>query len=169
MSAPKKILVVDDHPTNLAIVEEILGDDYELKVASTGEEALAVAPDWRPDLVLLDIMMPGIDGYETCRRLLAVPELRHTKVILVSAKAMVADRIEGYQAGADDYITKPFQPEELEAKVRVFLRLKSAEEVNELKGRFLANMSHEIRTPMNGVIGMTELLLDSGSRPSRAS
>jgi DNA-binding response OmpR family regulator len=125
------ILIVDDHPSNVALLEEILGDDYQLKTATCGEEALAVAPDCQPDLILLDIMMPGLDGYETCRRLRAHPLLRQPKILMVSAKALVSERLHGYEAGADDYITKPFDAGELLAKVRVYLRLKTAEDAEQ--------------------------------------
>ena len=119
-----KILIVDDNAINLAVCEEALGRDYECMCASNGEESLQLARVFHPDLVLLDVMMPGIDGYETCERLRADPDLRFAKILLVTAKAQVLDRLRGYEAGADDYIIKPFEPDELVAKVRVFLRLK---------------------------------------------
>ncbi len=127
-----RILIVDDNPTNVAIVEELLGDSYVLAVAQDGEQALEMVPQFNPDLVLLDIMMPGIDGYEVCRRLRRDPNYRFVKIVLVSAKAMTDERLRGYEVGADDYVTKPFVAEELQAKVRVFLRLQSAEEMNHL-------------------------------------
>src|SRR5438128_6009709 len=123
-----KILIVDDNATNIAILEELLSDHYKLHSARSGEEALAALEEFRPDLILLDIMMPGIDGYETCRRIRANPARKNVKVIMVSAKAMVSERLKGYEAGADDYITKPFEEDELLAKVQVYLRLKSVEE-----------------------------------------
>jgi len=129
--ARPRILVVDDNETNRLILTEILADGFELYVASSGEECLGIAVEVEPDLVLLDIMMPGIDGYETCRRLRQIPELRYTKVIMVSAKAMLSERLRGYEAGADDYVTKPFDDAEMLSKIRVFLRLKSTEETNE--------------------------------------
>ena len=156
MQRHNRILIVDDHPTNIAILEEILGDDYPLKTATCGEEALA--PDFQPALILLDIMMPGIGGYETCRRLRAHPTLRHTKILMVSAKAMVAERLQGYEAGADEYITKPFDEEELAAKVRVYLRLKSLEEVEQLTSNVLTLLSHETRTPLNGLLAPLQML-----------
>ncbi|MGE3536680.1 MAG: response regulator [Candidatus Tectimicrobiota bacterium] len=137
MQQQSRILLVDDSRTNLAILQEILGDHYTLQTAKCGEDALALAPDFQPDLVLLDIMMPGIGGYETCRRLRLHPTLRHTRIILVSARAMISERLEGYEAGADDYITKPFDDEELLAKIRVYLRLQAVEQVQQFTSNVL--------------------------------
>ena len=128
MSQLSRLLIVDDHPTNIFCLKELLEDDYQLTTAMSGEEALALAPVCRPDLVLLDVMMPGIDGYETCRRLRALPELHHTKILMVSARAMLQERMQGYEAGADDYIVKPFEEEELLAKIRVYVRLTPIDE-----------------------------------------
>lgn len=153
-----RILLVDDHPDNLEILEDVLGDDYEIATASSGEDALALAKTFRPALILLDIMMPGIDGYETCRRLRATPSLRHTKIMMVSAKAMVSERLQGYEAGADDYMTKPFDLEELREKVQVYLRLRSLEELDALKSDVLALLSHETATPLNGLLGPIQML-----------
>lgn len=161
MAAHDRILIVDDHPNNVDVLEDILGDDYALATASSGEAALTVAQTFRPALILLDIMMPGIDGYETCQRLRALPALRHTKIVMVSAKAMVSERLRGYDAGADDYITKPFDLDELQAKVRVYLRLKSLEEVDQLKSDVLALLSHETATPLNGILGPLQLLRET--------
>ncbi len=159
MQKRHKILGVDDNATNIAILEELLGEEYILETASSGEEALARATTFQPELVLLDIMMPGIDGYETCRRLRQDPALRHIKIIMVSAKAMLAERLKGYEVGADDYVTKPFDDVELLSKVQVYLRLKSAEEVDQLKSNVLALLGHETRTPLNGLIGPAEMLM----------
>jgi signal transduction histidine kinase len=131
-----------------------------LESTGSGEGALTVAPTFQPDLILLDIMMPGINGYETCRRLRATPALSWTKIIMVSAKAMVSERLQGYEAGADDYVTKPFDDEELLAKVRIHLRLKSIEEVDALKSAFLGLLQHETRTPLTGILGAADLLLE---------
>src|SRR6185312_15086367 len=110
-------------PRNQRIVAESLDGEVAFKTVSNGEEALAALEAAAMDLVLLDIMMPGIDGYEVCRRIRANPALALTKVILVSGKAMIEERLKGYDVGADDYMTKPFVPEELLAKTRVFLKL----------------------------------------------
>lgn len=151
MQEKKKILTVDDNPFNNEIVQEILNDDYNLQMATTGEQALKIATDFRPDLILLDIMMPGMNGYEVCRRLRASSNLKYTKIILISAKKMTSERLEGYEAGADDYIIKPFDSEEFRAKVNVYLRLKHIEEINQLRRDFTTTVTHEMRTPMNVV------------------
>ena len=122
METRTKILIVDDNPTNVAIMEEILGESYDLKTAVTGEESLEIAPDFQPDLILLDIMLPGIDGYEVCRQLRTQSAFQDTIIIMVSAKGMVSERYEGLKAGADDYITKPFDEEELLESVAFFLK-----------------------------------------------
>jgi len=159
MQHKHKILIVDDNATNIAILEEALAEHYSLKAASSGEETLAVIEEFQPDVVLLDIMMPGIDGYETCRRIRANPALPNVKIIMVSAKAMVSERLKGYDAGADDYLTKPFEEEELLAKVRVYLRLKSVEEIDQLKSNLINFLNHETRTPLNCIVQPLELLM----------
>lgn len=159
----QNILIVDDDPLNIEIIEEILGDQYEYRSAASGDEALEEIADFLPDLVLLDIMMPGMDGYEVCRRIRNNEQLSLTKIILVSAKQMLRDRLDGYRAGADDYISKPFDPEELMAKIKVFLRLKSVEEVERIKSNLLSVFSHETRTPLHTIIGFSTLLLENKS------
>jgi len=159
MQRRNKILAVDDNQTNLAIIAELLEEDYDLKTAASGEQALEMARDFEPDLILLDIMMPGIDGYEVCRRFRQDPYLKHAKIIMVSARAMLAERLKGYEVGADDYIVKPFEEDELLAKVRVYLRLKSVEEVDQLKSNLLDLLGHETRTPLTGIISPAELLM----------
>lgn len=133
MTDKQKILIVDDEARNRKIIMEILGDIFDSKLASTGEEALEIAPSYTPDLILLDIMMPGINGFEVCKKIKADKNFVLTKIILVSGKAMISERLQGYEVGADDYLTKPFEPEELLAKVKVFLRLSQTErQLNEL-------------------------------------
>ena len=123
MLTKKKVLAVDDNELNLDVIKDALGDKYSLKTAETGEEALEVAVDFRPDIILLDIMLPGIDGYEVCQQIRAEPALRHTRIIMVSAKILTSERIEGYEAGANIYIAKPFDEGELLTHVRTQLHL----------------------------------------------
>ncbi len=124
MSRP--ILIVDDNEMNRAILEEILSDQFELLSACDGEEAVAMFQEHRPGLILMDIMMPGMNGYDACRLIKSQVGEGFTNIILVSAKASPEERVKGYDAGADDYIIKPFDDEELLAKVKVQLRLRDA-------------------------------------------
>lgn len=158
----KKILAVDDQPINLQIYEMLFADEYQLETATSGEEALVTAARFRPDVILLDVMMPGLSGYETCHRLRADRNNRFCKILLVSAESMAADRLKGYEVGADDYVTKPFHEDELIAKVGVFVRLKFAEEVDQLKTEVLTLLCHETRTPLNFVITPAEILAAEG-------
>ena len=160
MNKKGKILIVDDNLTNVEVLEEILEDKYQLKSVSSGEAAIETAPIFLPDLILLDVMMEGINGYECCRELRKNVLLEDTKIIMISAKSMLSERLEGYEAGADDYMPKPFNKHELLAKVKVYLRLGYLELANRLNSEFLANMSHELRTPLNGIIGTTQMVLD---------
>lgn len=160
MNSRGRILGVDDHPTNLAVLAEVF-EGYELKLAGSGEQALKEAEAFAPDVVLLDIMMPGIDGYDVCRQMRRHPKLGKAKIIMVSAKAMVAERLAGYKAGADDYVTKPFDDEELLAKVRVFLRMKSAEAANDEICQLLEFISSEADRPLKDLAGRAEMLLSN--------
>ena len=115
------ILVVDDAEINIDILMGALGDMYDVSVAMDGETALETARDIKPDLILLDIMMPGMDGYEVCRRLKEDPATRGIPVIFLTALTEVEDKAKGFEAGAADYITKPFDVAEVDAKVRAIL------------------------------------------------
>lgn len=158
------ILAVDDDPIILDTYQAILEDGYNLHLISSAEEALDFLNSHpRLDLILLDIVMPTIDGYETCRRIRANPLFSDVKVILVSSKMMLEDRLHGYKIGADDYITKPFEAGELLAKIKVFLRLKTVEEVNKIKTNFISLLNHETRTPLTGILGYAELLRGSAN------
>ena len=122
--AADRLLLVDDNPTNLQVLLQALEEEgYELLVALSGEEALSVAKEGKPQLILLDINMPGIDGYETCRRLKADPETADAVVIFLSARGDVSDKVLGLEVGAVDYIGKPFQFEEVLARVQKHLAI----------------------------------------------
>lgn len=161
MQQPGKILAVDDNPVNMTILRSVFAD-YDLQTAESGSSALEAAARFRPDLVLLDIMMPDMDGYETCRRIRSDGTLQHTKIILVSTKGSLEERLAGYQAGADDYLTKPFAVDELSAKVRVYLKLKSVEEIEAIKDRMIEVLQHSSRAPLNNIISYAEMLADEG-------
>lgn len=160
MPHQSRILIVDDNPTNVEILEQMFEGNYQLAVSSSGEDALNVAEDFNPDLVLLDVMMTGIDSYETCLKFRSHPTLKYTKIMIISAKALLTERMQGYDAGADDYVTKPFDREELLAKVQVHLRLKSIEEIDRLKSSVLQWVCHETRTPLRSIIAPAEVLID---------
>ena len=131
MQEKRKILAVDDNSINLAVIEELLGNQYNLMTVSTGIEAIKMAHEFQPDLILLDIMLHGMNGYEVCQEIRESSSLSHTKIIMVSAKAMTSDRLKGYQIGADDYLAKPFDGEELLAKIRTLLPPKPIEAISE--------------------------------------
>ncbi|QSX30666.1 response regulator [Shewanella cyperi] len=117
------ILVVDDTPENIDILVGILGDEYKVKVAIDGPRALALAQKALPDLILLDVMMPGMNGYEVCRRLKQEPLTSHIPVIFVTALSEVEDETQGFALGAVDYITKPVSAPIVKARVRNHLAL----------------------------------------------
>ncbi len=117
-SPRKKVLAVDDSATVLLAVELLLAREHEVLTARDGEAALALARSARPDLILLDVVMPGMDGFETCRRLRAAEETRATPVILITTRGELESLERGYEAGCSDYVTKPFHGPELLAKVR---------------------------------------------------
>ncbi|VAW94739.1 hypothetical protein MNBD_GAMMA23-1166 [hydrothermal vent metagenome] len=108
-----KILIVEDNQVNLDIFTEILEDDFDLKIAMDGQQALDVIEDYMPDVVLLDVMMPTMNGYEVCEKIRSNAQLKDIKVIMVSARAMNSERKKGMESGADEYITKPFDEEVL--------------------------------------------------------
>ena len=128
-SSSGKILLVDDNPTNLQVLLQTLqGRGYKLLIAKDGENALRIVSKAKPALVLLDIMMPGIDGYEVCRRLKADPELSNIAVIFLSALDDTRDKVKGLEIGAVDYIAKPFQSEEVIARVKNQLKIHRLEQ-----------------------------------------
>lgn len=123
----ESILIVDDTPDNLVLLNNLLKDRYATRIANNGERAIQVASTLPfPDLILLDIMMPGIDGYEVCRRLKSDPATTDIPVIFLTAKTQVEDEQKGFDAGCVDYITKPISPPIVLARVKTHLLLKGA-------------------------------------------
>jgi len=182
-----KILIVDDTVENIQILSEIL-HDYKKIIATSGKIALELANvDPKPDLILLDIMMPEMDGYEVCERLKKNNETKDIPIIFVTANSLIEDEIRGLELGAVDFITKPVSPPKVIARVKTQLAMSDyrkqlenmndvlavkvrertseleiakdkAEESNRIKSHFLAMMSHELRTPMVGILGFSEML-----------
>ncbi|MBF0378078.1 MAG: diguanylate cyclase [Desulfamplus sp.] len=142
-SIKSSILIVDDEPYNLKILNELLRSDYSTRVATNGERALEIAmSDNPPDLILLDVMMPGIDGYEVCRRLKSVANTQDIPVIFITAKTDEQDEVRGFEAGAVDYVTKPFRPIVVQARVRTHIDLR-------IKTQLLKNQS--LRDGLTGI------------------
>ncbi|MFT5174555.1 MAG: CheY-like chemotaxis protein [Gammaproteobacteria bacterium] len=112
-----RILIVDDHDVNIAILEQLLDADYEVKSVMSGEETIELARIFHPDLVLLDVMMSGIGGFETCRRMRQDPETVDMKIVMVTAAATAADRQRGVDCGSDDFVAKPFGLVQMKLKV----------------------------------------------------
>ena len=166
MTEPRAdLLIVDDTPDNLRLLTDMLKQQgYKVRGARSGEMALRAAGSLPPDLVLLDINMPGMDGYEVCRRLKADDTTRGIPVVFLSALDEPLDKVRAFEVGSVDYISKPFHLDEVLARIRNQLQLRSMEQelrrANEAKSTFLANMSHEIRTPMNAILGYAQILAD---------
>jgi signal transduction histidine kinase/HPt (histidine-containing phosphotransfer) domain-containing protein len=171
------VLVVDDEPDNYDVIEALLIDcPYDLHYSPSGVNAIERLNIFKPDTILLDVMMPELDGIETCRIIKQHPVWKFTPIIIITALNSKEDLARCLAAGADDFVSKPVHRLELKARVNSMLRIKSqhdrlqfavgeiqqakdaVELVARAKADFLAMMSHEIRTPINGVLGMTQLL-----------
>lgn len=144
------VLVVDDTPENLSLMSSLLKDDYKVKVANSGEKAIRIARSAPPpDLILLDIMMPGMDGYEVCRQLKADTATGNIPVMFITARTDMEDEKHGLELGAEDYITKPISPPIFMARVRTHLKLKAAADFLRDKNQFLEQeverRTHEVR------------------------
>ena len=161
MDNKAKILIVDDNSTNLKLLRNGLGQKYDVQEALNGQLALEISKQFYPDIILLDVMMPGIDGLEVCRRLRKDERLKYVKILLLTSNIKLEQRLEGYKAGADDYIGKPFDFKELLAKIEVFKRLKNSEEVNDIKSNFLDILSHATGTPLSVIMAYSSILTSS--------
>jgi len=145
MNNPPRLLVADDHETNRDIfLTRLETQGYQLLQAGDGEEALALAKTQRPDLILLDVMMPKLDGFEVCRRLKDDPTLPFVPIILVTAKAEPKDVVTGLDAGADEYLTKPVDQQSLLARVRSMLRIKDLQDKVTAQALELADWNHQL-------------------------
>jgi DNA-binding response OmpR family regulator len=192
--AHSDIMIVDDNPANLKLLEGMLiRQGHDVRSFPLGRLALAAAVKYPPDLILLDINMPEMNGFEVCERLKSTPELSDIPVIFLSALTETRDKVKAFRCGAGDYISKPFQFDEVNARVETHLKLHHLQQVLKLqneqleetvaartrqlaeangrltlldrsKNEFLSLISHEFRTPLNGVLGVGEIIL--GQMPS---
>ena len=169
-----KVLIVDDTPANIDVLDLFLEKQgYKISIAQSGESALDLADRISPDLILLDVMMPGIDGFETCRRLKLNDKNKDIPIIFITARNEPADIIKGFSLGGVDYITKPFSQEEVCARVHLHLKLKmlmadletknqKLATLNDLKNKFLGMASHDLRNPISTIQAFSKILLDHG-------
>ncbi len=178
------VLVVDDTPENIAVLSSVLRGRYKTRVAVSGARALEIAssPETRPDLILLDIRMPDMDGYEVCRRLKESEDLRDIPVIFLSALNETVDKVKAFSVGGIDYVTKPFHAEEVQARVETHLKVRrlqveleaqnnTLQEYNEelsqlhaLKDEFLQIASHDLKNPLTCILGFA-FIIDSLTKP----
>ncbi len=178
-----RVLVVDDNPTNIVLARACLkGEKVTLEVATDGERGLELALEDPPDLILLDIMLPGMDGFQVCERLKADPRTRSIPVLMITALQELDDKIRGLRAGAEDFISKPFNRAELQARVRMKhlqeeqieserlrVRLQMSQEAERLKDAFISIVSHEIKTPLTVLKGYVSLLRSERRKGADAS
>jgi DNA-binding response OmpR family regulator len=188
------IMIVDDNPANLKLLEDmLLQQGHKIRSFPLGRLALEAAKKRSPDLILLDVNMPEMNGYEVCERLKSIKELAGIPVIFLSALGETEDKVKAFQAGAADYISKPFRLEEVRARVETHLKLQDLQKASQLqnellekaveartlellianerlrildrsKNDFLTLISHEFRTPHNGLLGVSELILSGMPR-----
>lgn len=176
-----KILLVDDSVQNLRLLGNMLREkSYQIALAQNGKEGLQLAAKILPDLILLDIMMPELDGYEVCKQLKEDEKTRHIPVIFLTAKTSNNDIVNGFQIGGVDYITKPFNKEELFMRIKTHLELKQAhdkisrqaeslKELNATKDKMFSVISHDLRAPLGGIKSMLDLMYEDQSAEKKIS
>jgi signal transduction histidine kinase len=187
------ILVVDDQPINLKVIASVLSQEYSLSIANNGVNALKMLEKGLPDLILLDIMMPEMDGFEVCRQIKQNERTKDIPVIFLTAKTDIKDIIKGFDYGAVDYIFKPFNPTEMKVRILNHLNLYHAknelkqmyqqllvsqealknanqqlEQSNNEKDKFFSIIAHDLRSPFTGFLGLTKMMADDVSAMSLA-
>jgi putative two-component system response regulator len=161
----ERILIVDDQPAaRLALTTLLRREGFDVHEVSSGDEALAQCSSFRPDLILLDIVMPGMSGFEVCRRIKATPETRLTPVVLITGLSETEDRIKGINVGADDFLSKPIDINELLARTRSLLRLKQYTDELENAEAVLFSLAHSIEARDPYTLGHCERLSEMSAR-----
>lgn len=174
------ILLVDDTKANLKLLSHVLSKEgYQYIEANNGQEAIELAEEHEPDLILLDIMMPDIDGFEVIKRLKKKDKLADVPIIFLSSLTETDDKVQGFKSGGVDYITKPFQREETLARIKTHLQIRSLQmelnerikilrdreiqlsRLNKKKDDLVRMVSHDIKNPLTGIIGLVKLIRDS--------
>ncbi|MBI5559703.1 MAG: response regulator [Deltaproteobacteria bacterium] len=162
-----RILIVDDNENSLILLStKMEADGYEAETARNGLEALKKVASSHPDLILLDVMMPVMDGYEACRRLKSTEETRYIPVVMLTARGELEDKVTGLELGAEDYIVKPYSLVEVSARVKSLLRMRALQsKLNETEkmaalGEMVDGIAHEIRNPLTTIGGMARRLFE---------
>jgi class 3 adenylate cyclase len=159
-ASPGRILVVDDTPANVKLLEDLLGfHGYEVETAESGDEALAAIRGRPPDLVLLDVVMPGMNGYDVCRAVRGDPRLQMLPIVVVTALDERDERVKGIEAGADDFLSKPVNPPELLARVRSLLRIRRLHETVQRQAEQLTTWNRMLEARVAEEVGRVERLM----------